>query len=56
MIFDTGMYRRFLRLDLTCLLLEQKIEQINKGALAEMFVWTELVKSQNNRLPAELYY
>jgi predicted AAA+ superfamily ATPase len=36
--------------------LDEKIEQINKGALAEMFVGTELVKSQNNRLPVELYY
>jgi len=56
MIFDTGIYQRFLRLDLTSLLLDEKIEQINKGALAEMFVGTELVKSQNNRLPAELHY
>ena len=56
MIFDTGIYQRFLRLDLTNLLLDEKIEQINKGALAEMFVGTEIVKSQNSRLPAELYY
>ena len=56
MIFDTGIYQRFLRLDLTNLLLNEKIEQINKGVLAEMFVGTELVKSQNNRLSAELYY
>ena len=56
MILDTGIYQRFLRLDLTNLLLNGKIEQINKGALAEMFVGIELVKSQNNRLPAELYY
>ena len=56
MIFDTGIYQRFLRLELTHLLFNEKIEQINKGALAEMFVGTELVKSQNNRLPAELYY
>jgi len=56
MILDTGIYQRFLRLDLTHLLLDRKIEQINKGALAEMFVGTELVKAQNNRLPAELYY
>jgi len=56
MILDTGIYQRFLRLDLSALLLDQKIEQINKGALAEMFVGTELVKAQNNRLPAELYY
>ena len=56
MILDTGIYQRFLRLDITSLLLEEKIEQINKGALAEMFVGTELVKQQNNRLPAELYY
>jgi len=56
MILDTGIYQRFLRLDLTALLLDEKIEQINKGALAEMFVGTELIKSQNNRLSAELYY
>jgi len=56
MILDTGIYQRILRLDLTTLLLDEKIEQINKGALAEMFVGTELVKSQNNRLSAELYY
>jgi predicted AAA+ superfamily ATPase len=56
MIFDTGIYQRFLRLDLSHLLLDQKIEQINKGALSEMFVGTELIKAQNNRLPAELYY
>ena len=56
MILDTGIYQRFLRLELTNLLLEEKIEQINKGALAEMFAGIELVKSQNNRLPAELYY
>jgi predicted AAA+ superfamily ATPase len=56
MIFDTGIYQRFLRLELSHLLLDERIEQINKGALAEMFVGTELVKTQNNRLPAELYY
>ena len=56
MIFDTGVYQRFLRLDITNLLLEDKFEQINRGALAEMFAGTELVKSQNNRMPAELYY
>jgi len=56
MIFDTGIYQRFLRLDLSNLLFNQKIEQINKGALAEMFVGIELIKAQNNRLPAELYY
>ena len=56
MIFDTGIYQRFLRLDLANMLLDQKIEQINKGAIAEMFVGIELVKAQNNRLPAELYY
>ena len=56
MILDTGIYQRFLRLEMSNLLLEEKIEQINKGALAEMFVGTELVKLQNNRLPAELYY
>jgi len=56
MIFDTGIYQRFLRLELKNLLLDERIEQINRGALAEMFVGTELVKAQNSRLPAELYY
>ena len=56
MIFDTGIYQRFLRLDLTNLLLDKKIEQINKGALAEMFVGIELIKAQNNRMSCELYY
>ncbi|MDR1682013.1 MAG: AAA family ATPase [Candidatus Symbiothrix sp.] len=56
MIFDTGLYQRFLRLNLSNLLLEDKMEQINKGALAEMSVGIELVKAQNNRLSAELYY
>jgi len=55
MILDTGLYQRFLRLDLTNLLLEDKIEQVNRGALAEMLVGIELVKAQNNRLPAEIY-
>jgi predicted AAA+ superfamily ATPase len=56
MVFDMGIYQRFLRFDLSGLLLNKKIEQINKGAIAEMFVGTELVKAQNNRTPAELYY
>ena len=56
MIFDTGIYQRFLQLDLSDILLNNKIEQVNKGALAEMFVGIELVKAQNNRRPAELYY
>ncbi|GHT62640.1 ATPase [Bacteroidia bacterium] len=55
-ILDTGIYQRFLRLDLSQLLFEDKIEQINKGALAEMFTGIELIKAQNNRLSAELYY
>ena len=56
MIFDTGIYQRFLRLDLSDFLPAGKIEQINKGALAEMFVGLEFVKAQNNRIPAELFY
>ncbi|MCL2072841.1 MAG: AAA family ATPase [Marinilabiliaceae bacterium] len=56
MILDTGIYQRILRLDITKILLDHKIEQINRGAIAEMFVGIELIKAQNNRLPAELYY
>ena len=56
LILDTGIYQRFLRLEVAQILLDGSLTQINKGALAEMFVGTELVKSQNNRLPSELHY
>ena len=56
LIFDTGIYQRFLKLDLGQLLNAESLEQINKGALAELFVGLELLKSAPCTNPTELYY
>ena len=56
LIFDTGVYQRFLRLDLGQLLTAERLEQVNKGALAELFVGLELLKSAPSNFPIHLYY
>jgi predicted AAA+ superfamily ATPase len=56
LIFDTGIYQRFLRLDLGQLLNAENPEQVNKGALAELFVGLELLKAAPSSNPTQLYY
>lgn len=56
LIFDTGLFQRFLRLDLGELLTAERLEQVNKGALAELFVGLELLKSAPSTSPTQLYY
>jgi predicted AAA+ superfamily ATPase len=56
LIFDTGIYQRFLRLDLSQLLTVEKLRQVNKGALAELFVGLELLKDAPCTYPIQLYY
>jgi predicted AAA+ superfamily ATPase len=56
LIFDAGIYQRFLRLDLGQLLTTEKLEQVNRGALAELFVGLELLKSAPSTFPMQLYY
>jgi predicted AAA+ superfamily ATPase len=56
LIFDTGIYQRFLRLDLGQLLTAERLEQVNKGALAELFAGLELLKSAPGNFPLQLYY
>ena len=53
---DTGIYQRFLRLDLGQLLTAESLIQVNKGALAELFVGLELLKSAPSNYPTQLYY
>ncbi|MDR1368503.1 MAG: AAA family ATPase [Dysgonamonadaceae bacterium] len=53
---DTGIYQRFLRLDLSQLLTAESLEQVNKGALAELFVGLELLKSAPSNSPVQLHY
>ena len=55
-IFDTGIYQRFLKLDIAQLLTAERLEQINRGALAELFVGLELLKSAPSNNPLQLYY
>jgi predicted AAA+ superfamily ATPase len=56
LILDTGIYQRFLRLNLGQLLTAENPEQVNKGALAELFVGLELLKAAPSNYPTELYY
>jgi len=56
LIFDTGIYQRFLKLDIGQLLNADRLEQINKGVLAELFAGLELLKSAPCSNPVQLYY
>jgi predicted AAA+ superfamily ATPase len=56
LIYDAGILQRFLRLDFSQFLLNDSILQINKGALAELFIGLELLKSAPSSNPTQLYY
>lgn len=56
LILDTGIFQRYLRLDFSSILLSDNLEQINKGALVELFVGLELIKSTPSNENAQLYY
>jgi predicted AAA+ superfamily ATPase len=55
-LFDTGVYQRFLKMDLSQILTAEMLEQINKGSLAEMFVGLELLKAASCTMPIQLYF
>ncbi len=52
---DTGLLQRMLELDLTDVLVSNDLKLINRGALAETFVGTELVKSRSPYQNDNLY-
>ena len=56
LIFDTGIYQRFLKLDAGQILLGNNLFQVNKGALAELFVGLEMIKSAPFNNPEQLFY
>jgi len=56
LIFDTGIYQRFLRLNLSGLLTPESLEQINKGAFAELFAGLEIMKASPVNFPLSLFY
>ncbi len=56
LIFDTGIYQRFLNLDLSELLLNTEISLVNKGAIAELYAGLELIKAKPDNQAPSLYY
>lgn len=52
---DTGLLQRMLELDLTDILVSKDLKLVNRGALAEVFVGTELVKNRSPYLNDSLY-
>jgi hypothetical protein len=56
LIFDTGIFQRFLNLDLSELFLNTEISLVNKGVIAELYAGLELIKSQPNNQASSLYY
>lgn len=56
LVFDTGIFQRINRLDIADVLLRVDFEVINKGAIAELFVGLELIKSASCYQRQELYY
>jgi len=56
LLFDTGIFQRFLNLDLSELFLNTEISLINKGVIAELYAGLELIKNQSKNQAAALYY
>ena len=54
--FDTGIFQRFIGLDLGSLLLEDDFSLINKGNIAEVFVGLELLKNTSCYEVGNLFY
>ncbi len=56
LLFDTGIYQRILGLDLGILLLEDDVNIVNRGNIAELFVGLELLKNTSCYEKNDLYY
>lgn len=54
--FDTGIMQQALKLDISKLFLGETLEQINRGAIVEMFVGLEIIKALPNYAPPQLFY
>jgi predicted AAA+ superfamily ATPase len=55
LLLDTGLYQRVLGLETSSLLLSDDFKIVNRGAIAEMFVGLELLKSASCFDPKQLY-
>jgi predicted AAA+ superfamily ATPase len=56
LIYDTGIFQRFLNLDLTDFFLNMEFSLVNKGAIAELYAGLELIKSQPDNQSPSLHY
>jgi predicted AAA+ superfamily ATPase len=56
LIFDTGIYQRFLKLNLGGSFSADTIEQVNKGAFAELLAGLEIKKASPVNFPLSLHY
>lgn len=56
LIMDTGIFQRLLDLDISNILIDNDINLINKGAIAELFVGLEILKSLPSNIQQNLYY
>jgi len=56
LMFDTGIYQRFLKLNLGGSFQAENLEQINKGAFAELLAGLEIMKASPVNFPLSLYY
>lgn len=54
-LLDTGLLQRILNLDISDILSSNDIQVVNRGAIAETFIGTELVKSASCYSPYPLY-
>jgi len=55
-LFDTGIHFRILSLNNADILVAENIDMINKGAIAEVFVGNEFIKSMDHRIRGQLFY
>ncbi|MCK4979957.1 MAG: ATP-binding protein [Candidatus Delongbacteria bacterium] len=55
-MFDTGIYQRISKLDLSSFAVLDYNSLINKGALAELYVCNELISTGNIRTKPEIFY
>jgi predicted AAA+ superfamily ATPase len=54
--FDTGIFQRFLGLNIGEIITGQTLEQINKGDIAELFAGLEILKAMPANVHSQLYY
>ena len=54
--YDTGIYLRFLGLELKKIIIEEDIMLVNEGALAELFCGLEIIKCSSPEIQSQLWY